>query len=65
MQYNVICGGRIPAPNNDLRGLVKVNTDIYQALNTARPHHTATLDMDATLLSIIGVCESHVSLRDG
>ncbi len=40
----------IPAPNNDLRGLVKVNADICQALNKARPHHTATLDMDATLV---------------
>jgi hypothetical protein len=40
----------IPAPNKDLRGLVKVNADICQALNTAKPHHTATLDMDAILV---------------
>jgi len=40
----------IPAPNEHLRGLTKVNADLCRALNTANPHHTATLDMDATLV---------------
>jgi len=40
----------IPAPNEHLRGLTRVNADLCRALNTANPHHTATLDMDATLV---------------
>ncbi|MCK4767430.1 MAG: IS1380 family transposase [Desulfobacula sp.] len=39
----------IPASNNHLNGLVKINTDMCACLNTANPIKTATLDMDATL----------------
>ncbi len=40
----------IPAPNEHLKGLVKVNKDLCTALNTACVCKTATLDMDATLV---------------
>ena len=33
----------IPAPNEHLRGLVKVNADLCRAMNTANPNHTVTL----------------------
>jgi len=40
----------IPAPNEHLAGLEQVNKDICASLNSANPHKTATLDMDATLV---------------
>ena len=39
----------IPASNDHLNGLVKINTDMCACLNTINPLKTATLDMDATL----------------
>ena len=40
----------IPAQNEYLEGLVKVNTDLCEALNSVHPQKTATLDTDATLV---------------
>jgi hypothetical protein len=40
----------IPASNEHLRGLVKVNGDFLAFLQKNNPHETATLDMDATLV---------------
>jgi hypothetical protein len=40
----------IPAPNQHLRGLAKINGDVCAAMNKARPCKTATLDQDATLI---------------
>jgi hypothetical protein len=40
----------IPAPNQHLQGLVKVNRDFVASVQRRRPHTEATLDMDATLI---------------
>ena len=40
----------IPASNDHLKGLFHVNKELCMALNSAHPHKTATLDMDATLV---------------
>ncbi len=40
----------IPAPNMNLRGLVKVNKDLSGFAQAQNPQSTATLDMDATLV---------------
>ena len=40
----------IPAPNERLQGLVRINKDLCEALNKASVCKTATLDMDATLV---------------
>jgi len=40
----------IPAPNEHLRGLVKVNRDLVASVQTHRPKKDATLDMDATVV---------------
>lgn len=40
----------IPAPNINLRGLVKVNKDLSEFAQTQNLQNTATLDMDATLI---------------
>ena len=40
----------IPASDEHLAGLEQVNKDICASLNSANPHKTATLDMDATLV---------------
>ncbi len=40
----------IPAPNEHLQGLVKVNRDFVASIQKRRPHSEATLDMDATLV---------------
>ena len=40
----------IPAPNEALRGLHKVNADLVGFVQSRSPHSQATLDMDATLV---------------
>jgi len=40
----------IPATNEHLSGLVKINKDLCACLNSVNPHKTATLDTDATLV---------------
>jgi hypothetical protein len=40
----------IPAPNQYLKGLVKVNRDFVASVQKHRPKTEATLDMDATLI---------------
>ncbi len=40
----------IPAPNEHLQGLVKVNRDFVASAQKRRPKKEATLDMDATLV---------------
>ncbi len=40
----------IPAPNDHLKGLERVNKDMCASINLVNPHKTATLDMDATLV---------------
>jgi hypothetical protein len=40
----------IPAPNEHLKGLMKVNRDLVASVQTHRPEKDATLDMDATLV---------------
>ena len=39
----------IPAPNEALKGLYKVNADLLSFVQSRSPHREATLDMDATL----------------
>ena len=39
----------IPAPNEHLKGLGKINRDMLEGLNAVKTQTTATLDMDATL----------------
>ena len=39
----------IPAPNEHLKGMRKINRDMLEGLNAVSPQTTATLDMDATL----------------
>ena len=41
----------IPAPNRYLQGFSQVNRDIIRFVQTHRPQKTATLDMDAVLVS--------------
>lgn len=41
----------IPAPNEHLRGLVKVNADMISFLQSRHPQQIATLDQDATLVA--------------
>src|SRR4030067_1286643 len=47
----------IPAANEHLQGLVKVNRDLLSFVQSSRIEKTATLDMDATLVetSMAGV----------
>lgn len=40
----------IPSPTEGLQGLYRVNADLLSFLQSRRPHQTATLDMDATLV---------------
>ena len=40
----------IPAPNEALKGLYKVNADLVGFVQSRSPHREATLDMDATLV---------------
>ena len=40
----------IPAPNEHLRGFARVNGDMAAFVQSQSPEHTATLDMDATLV---------------
>lgn len=40
----------IPRPTEALRGLCQTNGELLSFLQSRRPHQTATLDMDATLL---------------
>ncbi len=40
----------IPAPNENLKGLVQVNKDLLSFLQAQNSERTATLDMDATLI---------------
>ena len=40
----------IPAPNEHLRGLVKVNADMVRFMQSHNPQKVATLDQDATLI---------------
>ena len=40
----------IPAPNEALKGLGKVNADLVSFVQSRSPHTQATLDMDATLV---------------
>jgi hypothetical protein len=40
----------IPVPNEDLRGLVKVNADMVVFMQTNNPQKVATLDQDATFV---------------
>ena len=40
----------IPAANEALSGLGKVNGDLVGFVQSRRPHHQATLDMDASLV---------------
>ena len=40
----------IPAPNRHLHGLMKVNGDMVQFIQSRRPEKVATLDQDATLV---------------
>ena len=44
------CKAFIPASNEYLKGLVKINKELCEAFNTASVCKTATLDMDATLV---------------
>ena len=41
----------IPAPNEHLRGLVKVNADMVGFMQSHNPQKVATLDQDATLVA--------------
>ncbi len=41
----------IPCPNEALRGLAQVNRDLVAMVQARAPEETATLDMDATLVS--------------
>ena len=45
----------IPAPNEALRRLRKVNADLVGFIQSRSPHTEATLDMDATLHEASGV----------
>ena len=40
----------IPAPNEALKGLYKVNADLLSFVQSRSPHREATLDMDDTLV---------------
>jgi hypothetical protein len=40
----------IPAPNEHLRGLMKVNSDMVKFIQARNPQRVATLDQDATLV---------------
>ena len=40
----------IPAPNEHLKGLVRVNRDLVASVQKCRPKKDGTLDMDATVI---------------